>query len=75
MLVCSKTLNAHQQLMKIVTNGHEVRFVETPEDHQITVLFCTFVSRIATDVDTAMSNIKGKAINEMIVVCNQFVAL
>lgn len=75
MLVCGQTFNAHQQLMKSVTNRHEVRFVETPEDHQFTVLFCTVVSRIATDIDAAMSDIKGKAINEMIVVCNQFVAL
>lgn len=75
MLVCGQTFNGHQQLMESVTNQHGFRFVETSEDHQITVLFCTIVSRIVTDIDAAMCEVKGKANNEMTVVCNQFVAL
>lgn len=65
MLVCGQTFNAHEQLMKSVTNQHKIQFVETSEDHQITVLFCPVVSRIATDVDTAMGEVKGKANHEI----------
>lgn len=37
-----------------------VQFVESSEDHQITVLFCPIASRVATDVEAAMSSFKGK---------------
>lgn len=63
-IVTGKTFNADAQLMDNV--GEQVqgwvqhRFIENNEDYQITIVFCPISSRIGTDVEAAMTKVKGK---------------
>lgn len=62
-IVTGKTFNADAQLMDNV--GEQVqgwvqhRFIENNEDYQITIVFCPISSRIGTDVEAAMTKVKG----------------
>lgn len=41
-------------------NQDQVRFIESNQDCQIIIVFCTISSRIEADVEAAMCDIKGK---------------
>lgn len=70
-LVSGKTFNADKRLMeKVIGQSQEVGFVESSEGHQITVLFCPISSRIGSDVEAAMSCVKGKGNIEMVIAYN-----
>nr|XP_046147606.1 uncharacterized protein LOC123990786 isoform X2 [Oncorhynchus gorbuscha]XP_046147607.1 uncharacterized protein LOC123990786 isoform X2 [Oncorhynchus gorbuscha] len=59
--VCGKTLNTHLALMKQVDDlavGLK-REESRPEDCQVIITFCPITSRVGTDIDAAMSNIKS----------------
>ena len=73
--VSGKTYGAERQLMNKVRCQMQdgVKLVECSEGHQITVLFCPVVSRVGSDVEAAMSDVKGKENSKIIKVLNLIV--
>ncbi|XP_044024588.1 uncharacterized protein LOC122862851 isoform X2 [Siniperca chuatsi] len=65
MFISGQTFGAHQQLMdKVKDQGqawfsHRCKFTESSEDYQITIVFCPISSRIGSDVEAAMTDVKG----------------
>lgn len=62
-IVSGTTVNAHQQLLNAVMKGDQVRgyrFSESSRDHQVTLLFRNITSRMVSDADAAISEIKGE---------------
>ncbi|XP_041814980.1 uncharacterized protein LOC121622171 isoform X1 [Chelmon rostratus] len=60
-VVSGKTFGADVQLMRKVLKSQfqdQVEFVESSTDHQVTVLLCPICSRIGSDVDAAVSEVK-----------------
>ncbi|XP_035534063.1 uncharacterized protein LOC118340284 [Morone saxatilis] len=60
-VVSGRTLGAHVQLMEKVVEDQvrdRVQFVNNSVDHQINIVFCANSSRIGSDVDAAMSDVK-----------------
>lgn len=71
-VVSGKTFGADVQLMRKVLKSQfqdQVEFVESSTDHQVTVLLCPICSRIGSDVDAAVSEVKGKGKIEMVIAC------
>lgn len=62
MVVSGRTFDAHVQLLQEVKNQlpDRVLFIESSKDAQITVVFCPISSRIGSDVEAAMTDVKGK---------------
>ncbi|XP_034756395.1 uncharacterized protein LOC117961669 [Etheostoma cragini] len=60
MIVSGKTFNAHQQLMEKVQDQlqDQVRLIESSQDSKITFVFCPICSRVASDVEAAMTDVK-----------------
>ncbi|KAA8583175.1 hypothetical protein FQN60_015721 [Etheostoma spectabile] len=60
MIVSGKTFNAHQQLMEKVQEQvqDQVRLIESSQDYKITFVFCPICSRVASDVEAAMTDVK-----------------
>ncbi|XP_031721984.1 uncharacterized protein LOC116393625 isoform X2 [Anarrhichthys ocellatus] len=59
MVVGGKTFDTHLKLMETVTKRlqNQLRHCEGNRDNQITFVFCPISSRIASDVEAAMSNV------------------
>lgn len=53
-------LDVYHQVIKKVASKYQVRFVEAPGDHKVSILFCPVISRIGSDAETAIATIKGK---------------
>lgn len=58
MIVGGKTFDAHQQLMEKVQD--QVRLIESSQDYKVTFVFCPISSRVASDVEAAMTDVRGK---------------
>ncbi|XP_060908248.1 uncharacterized protein LOC132985095 isoform X2 [Labrus mixtus] len=58
MVVSGKTFGAHQQFLDKVKAG--VELTESSDDHEITILFCVISSRVGSDVEAAMPQVKGE---------------
>ncbi|KAM9840092.1 uncharacterized protein ACBR49_015499 isoform 2-T2 [Aulostomus maculatus] len=57
-VVCSSTFNAdHQLLGKVETK--DFRLLESSGDHDVVIVFCPITSRMDSDVDAAMANVKS----------------
>ncbi len=67
-VVSGKTFDADKQLMQKVKHQgrNDVQFVENNGDHRVSVVFCPITSRIGSDVEAAMDDVKGKGKFEMI---------
>ncbi|XP_068198377.1 uncharacterized protein [Antennarius striatus] len=52
------TFGAQLQLMEKVKSQDEIQFLESNEDHSINVVFCPITSRIGTDVEDALTEVK-----------------
>lgn len=58
-LVAGNTLGAHEKLLKKLCKGHRFKEVKSPEESDVTVVFCPIVSRFETDVTCALSKAAG----------------
>ncbi|XP_029281807.1 uncharacterized protein LOC115003995 isoform X2 [Cottoperca gobio] len=58
MVVSGQTFGAHQQLMDKFKNQDQFILTEDTNNYEITFVFCPISSRIQSDVDAAMSNVK-----------------
>ncbi|CAJ1077627.1 uncharacterized protein LOC117824654 isoform X4 [Xyrichtys novacula] len=60
MVVSGKTFGAHEHFMKKVEDKFQGRaqLIESNDDHQVTILFCPIVSRMVTDIQAAMADVK-----------------
>lgn len=61
MVVSGKTFDAHHQLMDKIKDqlqGYKLQLVNSMQDSQIIFIFCPIVSRLATDVNAAMTDVK-----------------
>ncbi|XP_041661089.1 uncharacterized protein LOC121521291 isoform X2 [Cheilinus undulatus] len=56
MVVCGKTFGAHLDILEKVKE--QVLLTESSDDHQITILFCVISSRVGSDVDAALTEVK-----------------
>ncbi|XP_035851455.1 uncharacterized protein LOC116066319 isoform X3 [Sander lucioperca] len=56
MIVGGKTFDAHQQLMEKVQD--QVRLIESSQDYKVTFVFCPISSRVASDVEAAMTDVR-----------------
>lgn len=61
-VISGKTFDADVQLMHKVMGQVQgrVHFIESNEDAQTTIVFCPISSRVGSDVDAAMADVKGK---------------
>lgn len=62
MVVAGKTFDAHLQLMDKVKYlaQDQVLLFPSDENYQFTFVFCPISSRVASDVEAAMGDVKGK---------------
>ncbi|XP_039638792.1 uncharacterized protein LOC120547308 isoform X1 [Perca fluviatilis] len=60
MIVGSKTFGAHQQLMEKVRDQvqDQVQLIESSQDYKLTFVFCPISSRVASDVEAAMTDVR-----------------
>ncbi|CAJ1077626.1 uncharacterized protein LOC117824654 isoform X3 [Xyrichtys novacula] len=60
MVVSGKTFGAHEHFMKKVEDKFQGRaqLIESNDDHQVTILFCPIISRMVTDIQAAMAEVK-----------------
>ncbi|XP_074470922.1 uncharacterized protein LOC141755710 [Sebastes fasciatus] len=60
MVVSGKTFGAHLKLMERVKDQvqNQLQLDESSQDHEITFLFCPICSRVASDVEAAMTDVK-----------------
>lgn len=69
MVISGKTFNAHQQILeklKALREDPDLNLIEQKEsdqDCQAIIVFCPIVSRMGTDIDAAMTQVKGKGKN------------
>ena len=57
--VAGNTMDSHKKIIKkLKKKGAKV--VKTPEESDVTILFCPIVSRFETDIKSALSSIEGK---------------
>ncbi|XP_049913901.1 uncharacterized protein LOC126398525 isoform X7 [Epinephelus moara] len=61
MVVAGKTFDAHLQLMDKVKEQVQIPIqpARSVEDYQVTFVFCPISSRVASDVEAAMADVKG----------------
>ncbi|XP_039873387.1 uncharacterized protein LOC120724925 isoform X5 [Simochromis diagramma] len=65
MVISGKTFNAHQQILEKVKALREdpdlnlIEQKESDQDCQAIIVFCPIVSRMGTDIDAAMTQVKG----------------
>ncbi|XP_078029850.1 uncharacterized protein LOC117270325 isoform X2 [Epinephelus lanceolatus] len=61
MVVAGKTFDAHVQLMDKVKEQVQIpiQSAKSDEDYQVTFVFCPISSRVASDVEAAMADVKG----------------
>lgn len=61
-VVSGKTFGAHKELIEKVTHQcqNRVRLIDSSDDAKITIVFCPITSRILSDVEAAMADVKGK---------------
>ncbi|XP_070782056.1 uncharacterized protein [Enoplosus armatus] len=71
MVVSGKTFDAHLQLMEkvkgIAQDQIQLHLIESTEDYQITIVFCPISSRIESDVEGAMADVKVSAGNTPVI--------
>lgn len=62
MVVGGKTFGTHVKLMEKVKEQvkDHVQLSESDQDHEITFVFCPISSRIASDVEAAMTDVQGQ---------------
>lgn len=63
MVVGGKTFDAHLTLMKKIKKQvqNQIQSCEDDADnHSVTFVFCPISSRVASDVEAAMSDVKGE---------------
>ncbi|XP_078131155.1 uncharacterized protein LOC144533578 isoform X2 [Sander vitreus] len=60
MIVGGKTFDAHQQLMEKVQDQvqDQVRLIESSQDYKVNFVFCPISSRVASDVEAAMTDVR-----------------
>ncbi|CAK6962142.1 uncharacterized protein si:ch211-245h14.1 [Scomber scombrus] len=58
-VISGKTFGAHTQLLHKVEDQDKFLLIENKEDCKVIIVFCTICSRVGSDVDAAMSDIKG----------------
>lgn len=69
MVISGKTFNAHQQILekvKALSEDPDLNLIEQEDrnqDCQAIIVFCPIVSRMGTDIDAAMTQVKGKGKN------------
>lgn len=69
MVISGKTFNAHQQILEKVKALREdpdlnlIEQKESDQDCRAIIVFCPIVSRMGTDIDAAMTQVKGKGKN------------
>ncbi|XP_037606758.1 uncharacterized protein si:ch211-245h14.1 isoform X3 [Sebastes umbrosus] len=61
MVVSGKTFDAHLNLMQRVKDQvqNQLQLDGSSQDHEITFVFCPICSRVASDVEAAMTDVKG----------------
>ncbi|XP_025999148.1 uncharacterized protein LOC113007039 isoform X1 [Astatotilapia calliptera] len=65
MVISGKTFNAHQQILekvKALNEDPDLNLIEqedSNQDCQAIIVFCPIVSRMGTDIDAAMTQVKG----------------
>lgn len=57
--LAGKTLDFHEPFLKKLTDKG-AKVVQSPEESDVTIVFCPIVSRFETDIESALSSIPGK---------------